>query len=116
MTMSVLAPPAQTPIERGGYQGRIPRLAPGRGHAEASPYQAAGPCRGIRSPPVGPRCGHRGSTGCPLLAGGGVGAAPDSLSGALAADQHGIWEDPSLSLTFRQLYSADVISVWFPST
>lgn len=113
MTMSDSRAPNSNTYPSGGYQGGIPAApyAPGQATPQgANPYQAAGPYWGYpQSYTVGPQVQMppAGQLGVHCLRGGGVGAAPDNLSGALAADQHGIWEDPSLSLTFRRLYSAD---------
>lgn len=113
MTMSDSRARNSNTYPSGGYQGGMPAApyAPGQAAPQgANPYQVAGPYQGYpQSYPVGPPGADApaGQLGVHCLRGGGVGAAPDNLSGALAADQHGIWEDPSLSLTFRRLYSAD---------
>ena len=105
MTMSDSRAPNSHTYRSGGNQGGIPTApyAPGQAAPQGvNPYQAAGPYQG----PPGADA-PAGQLGVHCLRGGGVGTAPDNLSGALAADQHGIWEDPSLSLTFRRPYSAD---------
>ena len=112
--MSDSRAPTQTPIRAEDDQGGIPAVpyAPGQAAPQgANPYQAAGPYWGYpQSYPVGPQVQMPppGQLGVHSLAGRRCGHVHlITYLGLWLADQHGIWEDPSLSLTFRRPYSAD---------